>query len=150
MKNLFVTLAVVVATGLAPVLATGNQPGDPRSEAIFAKQFSGAENVKWTELEDQFKKVSFTLGGIRAEAYFSNEGELLGTVRNLFFSQLPLNVIQAVNTKFSEPVIIEAKEITNADGTSYRIILEHTDKRYNLKLNSLGEITDQQKVKIKK
>lgn len=150
MKNLFVTLAVVAATSLAPVFAAGSHPGDPRSEAIFAKQFSGAENVKWTELDDNFRKVSFTLGGIRAEAFYSNEGELLGTVRNLFFSQLPLAVIQAVNTKFQEPVIIEVKEITNAEGTSYRVILEQKDKKYNLKLNSLGEITDQQKEKVKK
>jgi hypothetical protein len=149
MKKIIVALSVVAITGLTPVLANGD-PGDSRTEEIFIRQFSGAENVKWADLENNFKKVSFTLGGTRAEAYFSSEGELLGTVRNLFFSQLPLVVIQSVNNRFAGSVIVEVKEIANAEGTSYRVVFEHKNKKYNLKLNSSGEILEQQKEKLKK
>jgi hypothetical protein len=147
MKNLVVTLAVVLAAGLTPVLAH-DKNSNPRTEAVFAKKFTGAENVTWTKLDADYQKVSFTLGGTRAEAYFTNEGELLGTARNLLFNQLPLVVIQTISNKFTDAPVIEVTEFTNSDGTSYKVVLEHRNKKYNLKLNSLGDITDQQKEKI--
>lgn len=85
MKNLIVTLSLVLTTGITPLLANETS-NDPRTEAVFLKQFSGAENVKWTKLEEGFEKVAFTLGGIRVEAYFNSEGELAGSVRNLFLA----------------------------------------------------------------
>jgi hypothetical protein len=149
MKNLIVTLSFALAAGLTPVLATP-VTSTPIMEEVFAQKFAGAENVKWTKLDEDYQKVSFTLGGTRAEAYFGTNGELLGTVRNLFFSQLPLVVMQAVGNRFDNAAIIEVKEITNNDGTSYRVVLEHKEKKYNIKLNSAGDITEQQKEKLKK
>ena len=94
MKNLIVTLAVVLATGVTPLLANATDT-DPRAEKIFAQQFAGAENVKWTSLDDGYLRVTFVLNGIGAESFFDKDAELLGTVRNLFYSQLPLVVIQS-------------------------------------------------------
>lgn len=147
MKNLILSLSVVLVTGVTPVLATEQFDADPITEAVFAKKFSGAENVKWSQVDDGHKKVSFTLGGIRAEAFFSADGELLGTVRNLFYSQLPLVVIQAVNNRFDSPVIVEVKEITNLDGTSYKIVLEQKSRKYNVKVNGSGDVVESTKVK---
>lgn len=142
------SLAVLLAAGSATVLAGETTPfHNPKAEAVFAKQFAGAENVKWASVDADHVKVAFTLGGTRAEAYFSAAGELLGTVRNLFYNQLPLLVMQSVSNRFGEPVIIEVKEITNTEGTSYRVILEHKEKKYNVRLNSLGEIIESEKVK---
>lgn len=148
MKKLIVSLATVLATGLAPAFAhTTND--NPRAEKVFAQQFAGAENVKWTELSDDYVKASFTLSGIRVEAYFNQDGELEGTLRNLFYNQLPLAVMQTVSHKFTGAVIVEIKEITNNESTSYRIVLELKNTKYNLKLNSFGEITEQEREKIK-
>ncbi len=150
MKNFIVTLSFILAVaGTTQVLANGT-PDDPGTKETFAQKFAGAENIKWSKLADGFEKVAFTLGGTRAEAYFSNDGELLGTVRNIFYSQLPLPVMQTVSSRFATSPIIEVKEINNSEGVSYRVILEHKDKKYNLKLNSQGDIVEQQKEKIKK
>src|SRR5258705_11366058 len=131
MKKLIVSFSLVLATGLAPVFANGTG-NDPRIEKVFSKQFAGAEDVKWTKIDDDFQKVSFVLGGTRAEAYFNSDGELLGTVRNLFFSQLPLVVMQGVNKRYTGTVVTEVKEITNSEGTSYRVVLEQKEKKINL------------------
>ena len=146
MKNLLVTFAVVLATGVAPVLADGKDT-DPKTEAVFARQFAGAENVRWTVVDSDHKKVTFTLGGTRAEAYFNDEGELLGTIRNIFYSKLPLLVMQSINSRYADPVIIEVKEITNNDGTSYRVVFEQKNKKYSLKLNSMGDVTSTDKIR---
>ena len=149
MKNLIVSLAVVVTAGFTPALAHGSD-NDPRAEKTFAKQFAGAENVKWAKLDDGYLRVTFVLNGIGAETYFDADAEVVGTVRNLFYNQLPLSVVQTVSNKFGEASIIEIKEVTNSDGTSYRIALEQKNKKYRIRVNSIGEITELEKEKIKK
>ena len=123
---------------------------NPTLETIFARQFAGAEHVKWTAVEDGVTKATFTLAGIRTEAYYSPEGELLGTLRNLFYSQLPLSVMQAVNNKFIGGVVIEIMEITNQEGTSYRVILEQKERKYTTRINSLGEVMEKSWTRLKK
>ncbi|MFI5130173.1 MAG: hypothetical protein ACHQFX_09290 [Chitinophagales bacterium] len=149
MKSLIVTLAVVLATGVTPLLANATDT-DPRAEKIFAQRFAGAQHVKWTSLDDGYLRVTFVLNGIGAESFFDKDAEFLGTVRNLFYSQLPLVVIQGLDSRFGGSSVIEVKEITNIDGASYRVVLEQKDKRYRVRLNSLGEITELVKEKIKK
>ena len=149
MKNLIVSLAVVLTTGFTPALANGTDT-DPRAEKIFANQFPGAQNVKWTRLDDGYLRVTFVLNGIGAESFFDSDAELLGTVRNLFYSQLPLAVLQTIDNRFGQTALIEVKEITNSDGTSYRVVFEQKDRKYSIRVNSIGEITELKKLKIKK
>jgi len=146
MKNFIVSIATVLATGLTPVFANGTND-DPRAAKIFAKEFAGAQNIKWTRLEDGYMRVTFLLNGVAAETYFDADAELLGTIRNLFYNQLPLSVMQTVNNRFADAVIIDVKEITNPEGTTYKVTLEQKGRRYNVKLDSLGQVTGKQKLK---
>jgi hypothetical protein len=148
MKNLIVSITMLVTLGVSSSFAAG--PGDDRTiKTLFAQQFAGAEHVKWARLEEGISKATFTLGGIRTEAYYSEEGELLGTLRNLFYSQLPLSVMQTLSNKFKDGVVIEIMEITNAGGTSYRVILEQKEKKVTARVNSIGEVTSLEKKKMK-
>src|SRR5215831_7134388 len=149
MKNLIVAVTTLIATAVTPTLAHASDI-DPRAERVFAKQFAGAQYVKWNTMEDGYLRVTFVLNGIGAESFFNEDGELLGTVRNLFYNQLPLLVMQSVDSKFAGSSILEVKEITNDDGTNYKVILENNGKKYTLKLNSLGQITDSEKQKLRK
>jgi hypothetical protein len=148
MKKLLLTMSLVLTAALfSTVLANGT---DPRTEKAFAREFAGAENVKWTTLEDGCQKASFVLAGTRVEAYFSSDAELLGTVRNLLYGQLPLVVMQSVNSRFANAVIIEVTEVANNEGTHYKVRVEQKDKSYNLKLNSSGDVTEVKKMRTKK
>lgn len=149
MKNLIVSLSVAFAVVTAPAYAN-SVPGEPQAEKVFATQFSGATDVKWSTLNNGYKQVIFTLNGVRAMSFFDASGELLGTMRNLFFNQLPLSVMQTIGNQYSGAVMIETKEITNSEGTSYRVGFEYKEKRYNLRLNSSGDILEQEKIKLKK
>ena len=149
MKNLIVSIATVLATGLTPVFANGTDD-DPRAAKLFAKEFAGAQNIKWTHLEDGYLRVTFLLNGVAAETYFDADAEMLGTIRNLFYNQLPLSVMQTVNNRFAAAVVIDVKEITNPEGTTYKVAFEQKGRKYIVKLNSLGQITEIQKQKLKK
>jgi len=148
MKKFIFSLALFLSLGVAGTFAAEVKE-DPRVESMFARHFSGAENVTWSDLEDGMKRVTFTLGGIRTEAYYTADAELLGSARNLFFSQLPLAVMQSINNKYTGAVVIEVVEITNQAGTSYKMVLEQKEKKYTLRVNSIGEILEQQKKKMK-
>ena len=149
MKNLIVSIATVLATGLTPVFANAADD-DPRAAKIFAKEFAGAQNIKWTQLEDGYLRVTFLLNGVAAESFFDADAELLGTIRNLFYNQLPLSVMQTVNNRFAEAVVLDVREITNPEGTTYKVALEQKGRKYTVKLNSLGQIMEIQKQRIKK
>ena len=149
MKNLIVSLALAIAAGTTPAMAqvTGT---DPRAERVFARNFAGAQNIKWTRLDDGYLRATFVLNGIGAESFFDSDAELVGTVRNLFYNQLPLTVLQTISNRFDEAAVIEVKEITNSDGTSYKVVFEQKNKKYKVRLSSTGEFLDIQKEKIKK
>ena len=146
MKKLLVSLSLVLTAGLTSAF-TQSISIDPGVEKLFTREFAGAENVKWVKLNDGYQKASFVLAGVGAEAYFSPDAELAGTVRNLFYNQLPLVVMRAISNQFANGVVLEIREIANSDGTNYRVRLEQKTKKYDLYLNSLGEITEIKKIK---
>ena len=58
--------------------------------------------------------------------------------------------MQTIDNKLPGGTVVEVREISNGEGTSYRVTLEQKDRRHTLRINSLGEITDWQKGKLKK
>jgi hypothetical protein len=58
--------------------------------------------------------------------------------------------MQKLNNKFNDGVVLVVNEITNPEGTSYKVILEQKKGKYDVRLNSLGEVIEVQKEKIKK
>ena len=92
-------------------------------------------------------KARFTISDMLTEAYYNEEGEFLGSARNLLFEQLPLSVIHEFNKRFDETSVLNIIEITNSEGTSYRIWLEKGDKKIKLNASANGEISILEKVK---
>ena len=124
-----------------PAIGPGQQVLDG-----FKKEFSSAQNVTWAK-QDEFDKATFVIGGRRAIAYFSSDGNLEGCVRDIFFDQLPLTVMTAVDRRFNDAVVLDVREITNAEGTSYRIRLESGEKKYRVLISSSGNINEVQKIR---
>lgn len=145
MKKLFITIILGLA-GFVPAAFAGNdpQPGQVVLES-FKKEFANAEQVTWDK-QEEFDKVTFLLAGSRAVAYFNAQGELAGSVRDLFFNQLPLSVMTAVDKRFPEAAIYDVREISNDYGTSYRITLEEKSKKKVVRVDSAGRISDVEKL----
>lgn len=107
--------------------------------SAFQSDFNSAVNAKWS-VEQEFFKVSFTNMDMQVEAYYDEDGALVGSVRNLSFEQLPLAIIHEYNRRFENSPVKNVAEITNAEGTSYRIWTEKGNKVYKLRANASGEI----------
>ena len=128
MKKFFLVLSL----SLAVVLTTAAHPAEkenPRVEKAFQKMFAGASHVNWSEVKEGCLKVSFVWGGHQSAAICERNGQLRGTVRGLFFKELPLSVTKAVTERFNNPVGLEVTEIFNEEGVRYVLVLEHTNKK---------------------
>ena len=146
MKKIIVSLSFLLTAGLSHSFA--NNRIEPSQEVLdeFKKEFTSAQYVSWTK-SGEYDKATFLLAGRRVIAYFNAAAQFEGCVRDIFFDQLPLTVMTAVDKRFAEADIHDVKEITNAEGTSYRITLEVKNKKYKIKVGSGGNIDEVEKVK---
>jgi len=134
-------LIVITATAFV-----GAKPGGNPAEATFQKEFSGATNVKWTEGKDVIS-VSFVLSDSRIIAYFTNEGDLLGTERNVLLNQLPLAVVREINNRYGNAPIADIIEYTSGVNTFYGMYVDTPTKHLKLKISSEGEVTVEKRTK---
>ena len=136
---------LLLSTGLTAVFA--NEDPEPSQVVLneFKKEFSFAENVKWDK-QDEFDKATFVLMGRRVVAYFNNLGQMEGCIRDIFFDQLPLAVMTAVDKRFADAEVTDVSEISNSEGTSYRIRLYSKNKKYSVKVSANGNINEVKKL----
>ena len=115
-------------------------------QASFEKEFAGAELIRWTDV-GEYMKATFILSDRRTEAYFREDGQLEGSVRSLFYNQLPLIVMTSFDKKYSGAEVWDIFEINNSQGTTYRITLEYKHKKYRVRMDASGNIKDIEKLK---
>ena len=146
MKKVFLALSL----SLAVALTTSAHPVEkenPRVEKAFQKMFAGASHVNWAQVKEGLLKVSFVWGGHQSIAVFDTNAQLIGTIRGLFFRDLPLPVAKAVTEQFNNPVALEVNEIFNEEGLRYAVVLEDKNKKYNVSLDSRGNVVEKERIK---
>jgi len=146
MKKIFVSLSFMVTLGLTTVRATDNFDVNSKIRESFKKEFAGATSVKW-EKDKDFQRATFFLYDHQVIAYFNTDGELLGSARDVFFHEAPMAVIKSIRENFAGIDPIEVLEVSNTEGTFYRITLEKQNKRYHIKASADGNILEVLKIK---
>jgi hypothetical protein len=133
---------------IAAASAAANDPATISKEvqAAFQKEFPGSEVLNWNNV-GEYSRAVFLLDGRRTEAYFSEDGRLQGSIRSLFFNQLPLAAMTAVDKRYTAADVMEVYEITNDEGTAYKITLESQGKKFRIKIDPNGNITQSEKLK---
>lgn len=145
MKKIISSTFLLLAAGLSTAIAKDDPSPDQQVLELFKKEFSAAQQVTWNK-QDDYDKATFLLTGRRVVAYFNPEGQLEGCIREIFFDQLPLVVMKGIDQKFPEAEISTVREITNTEGTSYRVFLEAKNKKYSIKVGSAGYIEQVEKL----
>jgi hypothetical protein len=62
----------------------------------------------------------------------------VGSVREVLFTQLPFAIVRSLNKSFAGADILSIREITNTEGTSYRVFLEAQQKKFYAKVSFNG------------
>ncbi|MCW3116702.1 MAG: hypothetical protein JWM28_784 [Chitinophagaceae bacterium] len=146
MKRIIITLSMLMAVALTSVFANEGTDINQKVQAAFEKDFASAKNVKWNK-DGEYLKASFTIADMLTDAYYTQDGELMGSARNLLFDQLPLAVIHEFNKRFNEASVLNVLEITNDEGTSYRLWIEQGNKKIKVRASGSGEIAILEKSK---
>lgn len=146
MKKFILSLTALFTVGTMAAFANTPVSVDPKAAANFKKEFSSAELVQWSQ-EGSYNKVSFVLGGNRAIAYFGQDGELIGSLRDLVYNQLPLKVMQALDKRFANAAIFDIRELNNADGIQYKVTVEKNEKKYSVTIAPDGSVGDVIKIR---
>lgn len=144
MKRIILSMAVMLTLGVTAAFA--GSEGNKKAQQVFQEEFKGAEQVKWTEV-NEFSKVNFVLAGHRTEAWFSADGELVGTVRDIFYNQLPFVVLRSLDKKFPDATVIDLRETTGQKGTRYNLTMENAGKKYKVSVAADGDIVELKRVK---
>ena len=145
MKKLFLSLSLMM-TVAGTVLANEKINVNEQVKAAFKNEFPGANLIEWNK-PGEFYKATFMLWDRRTEAYFTEDGQLQGSIRSLFYNQLPLAVMTSIDKRFEGAGILEVNEINNTEGTSYTILLEVNNKKYRVKAYASGGIAEAKKLK---
>jgi hypothetical protein len=124
---------------LAISTAFANSAFSDKADEVFKKTFPGAEAITWST-EGEYRKASFVLYGRRIQALFSAEGDLVGTVRNTHYSDLPIKVMLAIKNRFNNAAPFAITEINRLDGTEYKFSLEINSERVLVYMTSGGEL----------
>jgi hypothetical protein len=145
MKKIFLSLSLMMTVFATTALSHVTNDPDPDVKEVFKKEFPGAQSVSWSH-QDGYDKATFILAGHRTIAYFDQDNELAGCVRDIFFDQLPITVMKAVDQKFPSASFAGVREITNADGTFYLFTAEVSNKKYKVKVSSEGSFANIEKI----
>ncbi len=146
MKRIIVSLSLILLVGSTTLFAKDKTDVNDKIKESFKKEFSGAELVKWERVKD-YQKATFGYLGHRVIAFFNQDGELLGSLRDILFDQLPMAVIKSFDIHYAGADFIEIHEITNLEGTRYRLTMETQNKRFHVKTDTDGNILEVVKIK---
>jgi hypothetical protein len=109
----------------------------------FTAAFSKASNVSW-KTSDRFEKVTFTLNNEKVQAFYDNEGDLIGTSKTMDFSKLPKSALETITTKYQYPEfqLKDCIQFTNAaNEQNYYVSLDKTNETVVLEITKGGSVS---------
>lgn len=133
MKKIIIALGLIAMTFGNTAMAHEKEV-DKRIQQVFNKEFVGAADVQWY-INEKYIEVDFTYTGMRLTAYYDIEGEILAVVRNIQFSALPLSLQLDLKKNYKDYWITKICEVTDRDGTQYRVTVEKSDRVVQLTSN---------------
>lgn len=137
MKQFILSAALLVSVSFSSINAMPVPGDEDKTERNFKKSFPTAECIKWSR-EGDYRKVTFILYGRGAQALFSPDGNLLGTVRNVFYSDMPIKVMMAIKKRFDSATPYAITEVNRVDGTEYRFSIEVKNNRFEATITPDG------------
>jgi hypothetical protein len=132
MRKIF--LVAALATSLATsALASNDTRVDYTIQQSFRNQFSNAKNVEWSKT-GSYVKATFILGKLSTEAFFSNDGDLIGTSHAINLEELPTGAKRTYAQKYSDYTVKEAILFEGMDESAYFISAQKEETNVILKV----------------
>jgi hypothetical protein len=146
MKKIILML-FVMAIGVISVNAKDIRPVSETVKKSFSREFISASDVAWTWIEEKnVYKATFSFNGRQLNAYFTADGQFVGTTRYISKEQMPVIVLQQLEKKYRGYYIRTVIEQASKDQTSYYISVESEKNALMIKATPAGDLTNYQKL----
>jgi len=149
MKKILLSMTLAVAI-LGSAFAT---PVDKEPSVIvkaaFAKEFSTAKDVKWeaTAATGGVYEARFSFNNENLQAYFSDDGEFLGTTRQISIARLPVLAANAFARKYADYHLVSVFEYSKPESVEYFITVSNAKGGLLLHATGNGELTVYKRIK---
>lgn len=146
MKKLIIAASFALAiSASAFAKAPANEPGSQVKQA-FHTEFSKVSEVSWTPLGTEgIYKAEFTFNNEKLQAFFTAEGEFIGTSREISKSQLPLAVSRQLDKQYNAFRVVTIFEYSKKDGLNYFVTLTGDRGTQIIKADVNGDLSVYQK-----
>jgi len=148
MKKIFLSMAVAVAMiGSAFAAPVKNEPS-VTVKLAFEKEFADVKDVKWEIVkENTVYEATFMFNNESMQAYFSGEGEFLGTMRQISKSRLPVLAANALAKNYGGAYVVSVFEHGMPEALDYYITLSTEKGGLILQATGNGELTVYKRIK---
>lgn len=105
----------------------------------FKKLFPKASDVEWEQKGDLYN-VEFEIGWFTDyEAWFSKSGKLIKYTKEINQSDLPIAIINAIETKYKEYRIDDVKKIVENGTETYKVELKKWGEEFDVFYSKNGK-----------
>jgi hypothetical protein len=146
MKKQLITLSLAVLVTISSAFAGNKDGASDKAVKSFNKDFAQARNVEWDTNRDM-QKATFELNGQVLFAYYSKDGELLATSRNLATNQLPIRLSASLKQQYGDYWVSDLFEMASNNESSYYITIENAENKTVLRAIGAGDWQLYKKVK---
>ena len=147
MKKLFVTALAAIAIS-ASSLATPVADITKVSLKVinkFKAEFSTVDQVEW-EVKKDFIKAKFSEDGLTQEAFFTQDGELIGTSKQIDRADMPSVPRKALNKAVEGAELLELIEFNSTEkGVAYYASIQKDGVKRILEISSTGTVSNYKK-----
>lgn len=147
MKKIILSLTISAALlSSIATFAADKKPGVTEPGTIvrqaFTKEFAQIKDVQWTTLSKEgVYEAKFIFNNEDLQAFFSEEGDFLGTTRQIQKSQLPIVVVTELEKQYAGVRVATIFEYSKKDGLAYYITLASDKGAMVVKANGNGELS---------
>jgi hypothetical protein len=149
MKKVTTILTAIILLFSVTAFASEGEKVTAKVKLAFEKDFIKAKDVNWKK-KGEFYFASFIMNEVLVDAAYNEDGELVGTSRNISTAQLPLVLSLILSQKYGQYTIsAEATELSYNGETHYYVTVLNWKQALRLNCKPNGEVTIDKKIKIK-
>ena len=138
MKNLILSAAVLLPIGYNAVASPVTPVVNEKAQKTFITNFKDAADVTWSNAGNHYEAY-FENAGIRTRVTIDAKGNLLQTIRYYGENNLPANVLYAIKNDYKGKEVYGVTEVTNKNGTHYRVVLKDSKHYTHINANQAGD-----------
>ena len=148
MKKILLSMTLAVAILGSAFATPADKEPSVMAKAAFAKEFSTIKEVTWEAANAEgIYQATFTFNNESLQAYFTEEGEFLGTTRIISVARLPLPASNALARNYAGYHIVSVFEYSRPESVAYYITMSNAKGGLILEATGNGELTVYKRIK---